>query len=123
MDMFIPDFVKVAQRLGLAEKAESPQLPQPQRGDPGMLDIRKRMTSSNVVATVLPGQRVVGKLKREEPAPMALAQMPNISLDEQHVLAAIAEAQAAGRTSVTVHEFERLLALPYVVDYRKKGTK
>lgn len=122
MDLFIPEFVKVAQRLGLAEKKDQAALPKPQRGDPGMLDIRRRMTSSQTVTTVLPGQRVVGKLKqREEPEPMALPPMPSIVISEPEMLAAIAEAQVSGRTRVTVQEFERLLALPYVVNYSKKG--
>jgi hypothetical protein len=43
-----------------------------------------------------------------------------VVIEEPEFLAALSEAQAAGRTALTVPELERLLALPYPVNYHSQ---
>lgn len=107
--LFVPEFVKRAASLGLTEIKNVPALPAPQVGDPGMLEIRNRARHA-AVRTALPGQRVVGRLQT------AAAQAPSsapIEIDATTFVTSFSEARAAGRTQLTMREFERLLALPY----------
>lgn len=108
--LFVPEFVRRAAQLGLSVGEKPlPQLPAPSIGDPGMLEIRSRAKHAAVRA-VLPGQRVVGRLQQ---AAVTQHGGTPIVIDPTTFLTEFAASQRAGRTQLTVREFERLLALPY----------
>lgn len=108
--LFVPEFVKRAAALGLNVEKPLPQLPAPKEvGDPGMLEIRKRDAALFARARpAIAGQRVVGQLQQA-----SQRNAPPVEIDSAAFLADFGEAQRAGRTRLTMREFERLLALPY----------